>query len=179
MLCVVRNYAFKISIIFPRSKWGTNNTIDLPSAIGYISISYCAKVKDSIRHYIIMSVMASQITGVSIVCSLFVQMQIKENIKAPRQWPLWRESTGDQWIPLTKSPLTWKMFPFVDVIMRFSEESSDGLPGHMMTSSNGNIFRVTGPLCGEFTAHWWIPLTKASDAELWCFLWSGPEQTVE
>ena len=24
--------------------------------------------------------------------------------------------------------------------------------GHyMMTSSNGNIFRVTGPLCGEFT----------------------------
>ena len=24
-----------------------------------------------------------------------------------------------------------------------------------------------------------IPLTKASDAELWCFLWSAPEQTVE
>ena len=23
--------------------------------------------------------------------------------------------------------------------------------GNMMTSSNGNIFRVTGPLCGEFT----------------------------
>ena len=28
----------------------------------------------------------------------------------------------------------------------------------MMTSSNGNIFRVTGPLCGEFTSHRWIPL---------------------
>ena len=27
----------------------------------------------------------------------------------------------------------------------------------MMTSSNGNIFRVTGPLCGEFTGHRWIP----------------------
>ena len=83
----------------------------------------------------------------------------------------------------------------------------------MMTSSNGNIFRVTGPLCGEFTGpgefptqrpvtrsfdvslicvwingwvnnreagdlrryrgHYdrsrWIPHTKASDAELWCF----------
>ena len=25
--------------------------------------------------------------------------------------------------------------------------------GHMMTSSNGNIFRVTGPLWGEFTGH--------------------------
>ena len=26
-----------------------------------------------------------------------------------------------------------------------------------MTSSNGNIFRVTGHLCGEFTSHRWIP----------------------
>ena len=41
--------------------------------------------------------------------------------------------------------------------------------GIMMTSSNGNIFRVTGPLCGEFTGDRWIPRTKASDAELWCF----------
>ena len=36
----------------------------------------------------------------------------------------------------------------------------------MMTSSNGNIFRVTGPLCGEFSGLRWIPRTKASDAEL-------------
>ena len=43
----------------------------------------------------------------------------------------------------------------------------------MMTSSNGNIFRVTGHLCGEFTGPRWIPHTKASDAELWCFLWSA------
>ena len=45
----------------------------------------------------------------------------------------------------------------------------------MMTSSNGNIFRITGPLCGEFTGHRWIPQTKASDAELWCFPWSVSE----
>ena len=38
-----------------------------------------------------------------------------------------------------------------------------------MTSSNGNIFNVTGPLCWEFTGHRWIPLTKAIEAELWCF----------
>ena len=44
----------------------------------------------------------------------------------------------------------------------------------MMTSSNGNIFRVTDPLCGEFNGQRWIPRTKASDAELWCFLWSVP-----
>ena len=46
-------------------------------------------------------------------------------------------------------------------------------PLSMMTSSNGNIFRVTGHLCGEFTGDRWIPSTKASDAELWCFLWSA------
>ena len=28
---------------------------------------------------------------------------------------------------------------------------------------------VIGHLCGEFTGHRWIPLTKASDAELWSF----------
>ena len=37
----------------------------------------------------------------------------------------------------------------------------------MMTSSNGNIYRVTGHLCGEFTGLRWIPRTKASDAELY------------
>ena len=45
----------------------------------------------------------------------------------------------------------------------------------MMTSSNGKIFRVTGPLCGEFTGLRWIHCTKASDAELWRFLWSASE----
>ena len=25
----------------------------------------------------------------------FVRVQIKENIKAPRHWPLWREFTGE------------------------------------------------------------------------------------
>ena len=36
---------------------------------------------------------------------------------------------------------------------------------------NDNIsFSVN--LCGEFTGYRWIPHTKASDAELWCFLWS-------
>ena len=39
-------------------------------------------------------------------------------------------------------------------------------PIHMMTSSNWNIFRVTGHLCGEFTGPRWIPRTKASDAKL-------------
>ena len=34
--------------------------------------------------------------------------------------------------------------------------SSEKKPYNMMTSSNGNFFRVTGPLCGVFTGHRWI-----------------------
>ena len=41
----------------------------------------------------------------------------------------------------------------------------------MITSSNGNIFRVTGPLWGESTDSRWIPLTKASDGKFWCFFY--------
>ena len=37
---------------------------------------------------------------------------------------------------------------------------------HMMTSSNGIIFRVIGPLFGEFTGLQWILCTKASDLRL-------------
>ena len=40
----------------------------------------------------------------------------------------------------------------------------------VMTTSNGNIFRVTGHLCGEFIGHRWIPHTKASVADLWYLL---------
>ena len=49
-----------------------------------------------------MSEVASQIIGILIVCQALVEAQIKENIKALRHWPLWGESTGDEWITLTK-----------------------------------------------------------------------------
>ena len=38
-----------------------------------------------------------------------------------------------------------------------------------MASSNGNIFRATGPSCEEVAGDWWIPHTKASDTKIWCF----------
>ena len=37
---------------------------------------------------------------------------------------------------------------------------ANGLNWIMMTSLNGNIFRVTGPLCGEFIGHRWIPTQR-------------------
>ena len=59
--------------------------------------------------------------------------------------------------------------PVNNIVM--SESIRDHLRDNKsMTSSNGNIFRVIGLLCGEFTGHRWIPRTQASDAELGCLL---------
>ena len=43
---------------------------------------------------------------------------------------------------------------------------------HMMTSSNGNIFRVTGPLCGEFTGPGEFPTQRpvARSFDVFCYL---------
>ena len=40
----------------------------------------------------------------------FVQAQIKENIKAPRHWPLCGEFTGNRWIPRTDGQQRGKCF---------------------------------------------------------------------
>ena len=82
-------------------------------------------------------------------------------------------------------------YRWIDTLGAISPPGQDQLPGSiaepntgktrrrhqqfMMTSSNGNIFRVTGHLCGKFTGPRLISHTKASDAELWCFLWFTPE----
>ena len=69
----------------------------------------------------------------------------KENIKAPRHWPLWGEFTGDRSIPHKKGPVTRKMFSFDDVIMEIQA---------MMTS------------CMECTAPVWQPGPSQPAAQL-------------
>ena len=61
--------------------------------------------------------------------------------------------------PYHKKPhiLFWNVWYMVPWMTRIPFEL-----GHMMTPSNGNIFRVAGHWCGEFTGHRWIPRTKAS-----------------
>ena len=51
-----------------------------------------------------------------------------------------------------------------------NEVKSTGI--YMMTSSNEIFFRVTGHSWGESTGHRLIPLTQASDAELWFFFFN-------
>ena len=40
----------------------------------------------------------------------FIRAQIKENIRAPRHWPLCGEFTGDRWIPRTNGQWRGKCF---------------------------------------------------------------------
>ena len=51
-----------------------------------------------------------------------------------------------------KRPVTQKMFPF-DIVIRMIQVFDYLKLNTMMTSSKGNLFRVTGHLCGEFTGH--------------------------
>ena len=90
---------------------------------------------------------------------------------APRiKYLLLMNTTPKMWVPVGIS-----FHPLVLKLGIRSGNSPVTSLSTMMTSSNGNIFRVAGPLCGEFTGNRWIPHTKASDAEVWCFLWSVPE----
>ena len=96
--------------------------------------------------------------------------------------PLWRHR-NDQWrtcnmllkwvLSLTRIKSDLGNAYHLSLIVGFDH----GLPCRvMMTSSSASIFCVTGPVSGEFTGHRGIPVTKACDAELGCFLcawWNG------
>ena len=49
---------------------------------------------------------------------------------------------------------------------------------HMMILWHRNDFHITGPLWGESTGDWWIPLTRTSNVEIRCIC-CLPEQAVE
>ena len=50
-----------------------------------------------------MTTNASQITSLMVVTQPFIQTQIKENIKAPRHWPLCGEFTGTGEFPAQRA----------------------------------------------------------------------------
>ena len=94
-----------------------------------------------------------------------------------RYWAFVRESIGHRWIPIQR-PVTQSFDAFFDLRLnnRLSKQSSRRFetPSRsswchcnemtdssvMMTSSNGNIFRVTGHLCGEFTGPGELPAQR-------------------
>ena len=132
--------------------------------------------------------------------SFYVFFDLRLNKRLSKQWwgwwfgtlscPLWRQCNGPQWVKILpvrgrkrRGPVYTACSMILLLMSGRCKESRNQQPhipgsvkeGLMETSSNGNIFRLTGPLCGEFTGHRWIPLTKANDLELWWFHWSKPE----
>ena len=131
-------------------------------------------------HYsdVIISTIACQITSRTIVYSTVYwgadqrkhqSCASLDFVRGIRRWPV----NSPHKKPVTQVDITHILVDYPHWIPTVEHGSYFELI--MMTSSNGNIFRVTGPLCGEVTGHRWIPCTKASNAELWCFLWSALE----
>ena len=63
------------------------------------------KVSCKVFHYIdvFVTTMTSQITSLTVFTQPFLQTQIKENIKAPRHWPLCGEITGTDEFPAQRA----------------------------------------------------------------------------
>ena len=80
-------------------------------------------------------------------------------------WLIWKNQISTVWAPCEGNP------PKIGRVLSKWTVHDDVIKWNYFP---GNWF-----LWLEFTGYRWIPLTKASDAELWCFLWSEPEQTVE
>ena len=94
------------------------------------------------EHYfdVIKGLVATQITSLTIVySSVYSDADQRKHQSSTSLAFVWGIHRGPVNSP-HKWPVTRKMFPFDDVIM-----------GHIMTSSNGNIFRTTVSLCGEST----------------------------
>ena len=69
-----------------------------------------------------MGAMASQINSLAMVYSC-KQAQFKENIKAPRHWPLCGEFTGGRWIPAQMASNA----DYVSISWRHHDEFGPGL----------------------------------------------------
>ena len=65
------------------------------------------------------------------------QTQFKENINGLRHWPVWVESPGDRWIPLTKDQYRGKCFLLITSSCYFALISR-----HVSRQSDGNKFRL-------------------------------------
>ena len=109
-------------------------------------------------------------------CCCLRQFQDRSETKienGPRTPSQFKDGFSRYGISIIKIRRSWEEASFIDDGIIFHN-----CPTSIMKSSNGNILCVAGPLCGEFTGHQWILLTKAIYAELWCFLWSALEQTA-
>ena len=116
-----------------------------------------------------MTLMWRHLNAAGQQCGIYARPTLNQNViwQNFRHWLHQKLSYSQLSVQqMTKIPSKWRFN--VSTQQRVSSKRS------MMSwydhPSNGNIFRVTGPLCREFTGHRWI--TKASDAEFrWAFFY--------
>ena len=73
------------------------------------------------NHYsdIIMDAVASQITSLTIVYSTdYLGANQRKHQSSMSHWPTWGKFNIDQWPRYCTKAVTWKMFPFDDIIMK-------------------------------------------------------------
>ena len=89
-------------------------------------------------------------------------------------WCCWQHGPRDRrWLTLQASVYNGSR-PSVDTYGQASTKS-----GHYHDDViKWKYFPRYWPFVRGTTEHRWIPLTKASDTGIWCFLWYTPEQTV-
>ena len=125
----------------------------------------CAKYSGerNMIHYrdVIMSMIASQITCVSIVCSTVYSGADQRNY--PCHCPWWGESTGDWWIPLTKGQLCGKCFHLM--MSSWDNPGGDFTEGH--SQSQRKVINIVSLL--EFAIDKSNLCTQQSGTYLWSY----------
>ena len=81
-------------------------------------------------------------------------------------------------IAIPISNLKWSRMMRLNVMKNYTYCSWQ-FPRIMMSAANGSIFRRYWPFVRGIHRSPANSLTKANDTELWCFLSSTPEQTIE
>ena len=105
VLFIVVSYNLSFIEVFVCDARGVNFSCSFISCdSGGVSLHLASFLKSHLGD-VIKSAMASEITGVSMVCSTVCSDadQRKHQVPRPRRWLLWGEFTGDRWIPLTKA----------------------------------------------------------------------------
>ena len=102
-----------------------------------------------------------------------IKTQIKENIKAPRHWPLCGEFTGDRWVPAQMASNAEDVY----IWWRHHEQPHDCLLNRLFRrrSKKTSQLRVTGLCEGNSPVSIKFPAQRASNAENASIWWRHHE----
>ena len=79
----------------------------------------------------------------------FIQAQMKENIKAPRHWPLWGKFTGDRWILAKMASnsknisIWWHHHVCGHLATLYTNKSVPGEILYRLSNRNTEVFSIT------------------------------------